>query len=123
MPAQHAHPRDLARRLLDLTQQQVAAAGADDWATVSDLLDHRAPLAAAVAALDLATLDAAARNQLRAALRAALDLDQEVTRRGLAALTTVRHDLTNVRRGRQALRLYGGRPSRPDALPRIDQPG
>jgi hypothetical protein len=56
MPVPPTAPFDLARDLLGLTRRQVAAAVAEDWILVAELIDERAPLAAALAALDPAPI-------------------------------------------------------------------
>jgi hypothetical protein len=96
----------LATRLLELSRQAHAAAGAGDWEHVLAALDQRAPLVAAVAALDPATLVPEARATLRAALTASLRLDEQVQAEGRAARQTLVAALAGLRHGRQALRAY-----------------
>lgn len=96
----------LAAELLALSRQAYAAAAAGDWEQVLAVLDQRAPLVAAVAALDPAALAPAARATLRAALTASLDLDAQMQGEGRAARQTLITALAGLRRGRQALRVY-----------------
>jgi hypothetical protein len=107
VPAPPAGAADaLATRLLALSRQARAAAGAGDWEQVLAALDQRAPLVAAVAALDPAALAPAARAMLRAALTASLRLDEQVQTEGRAARQALVAALAGLRRGRQALRAY-----------------
>jgi hypothetical protein len=122
MPVPPTAPLDLARDLLGLTRRQVAAAAAEDWVLVAELIDERAPLAAALAALDPAPLSAATRAYLRAALTGALALDRQLGQQMRNAQTNVRGELTQVRRSRHTLRTYA-RPAGARESTVIDQPG
>lgn len=99
-------PGALARQLLDLTRQQVQAATAGDWEQVLDLIDQRAPLSAAVVALDPARLDEVSSNQVRAALTATLELDQQITDLIQTARAQLGRDVTQLRRGSRMLDSY-----------------
>jgi hypothetical protein len=99
-------PLALAQRLLDLTRRLAAAAAADDWAEVNELLDQRAAPTAAIAALNPHAFDPALHADIRTALATVLDLEQETANRAQRRGQELLGELARLGRGGRTLRAY-----------------
>lgn len=89
---------DLALRILELAEEQRAAAAAEDWIRALDCVDQRAELVAAIGALDLAALDPRERDRLVEILARVQAHDEETVARAREARLTVIASLDELNR-------------------------
>jgi hypothetical protein len=97
---------DLALRILALTEEQRAAAAADDWIRALDCADRRAELVMAIGSLDLAALDPCERNRLVEILARVQAHDEETVERARQARLATIEALDELGRRRVMARGY-----------------